>query len=79
MAQQAAMQAAVGNQMLEAAKLVEEQLDAEIQRLETMDDDDYERIKQRRVQEMKRSAKQREVCSNYILPLSPYFHQLFST
>jgi hypothetical protein len=41
--------AIVTNQMIQAAKVVEEQLDQEIEKMEKMDEDDLEALKARRL------------------------------
>lgn len=51
-------------QMLQTTKIVEEQLDAEIQKLDQMDDDELELLKQRRLEALKKAQKQKQVtCS----------------
>ena len=47
------------NYLLNAADNVERQLDNEIERLETLDGDDLARIRQNRIEEMKRGAIQK--------------------
>nr|XP_039266153.1 thioredoxin domain-containing protein 9-like [Styela clava] len=54
------MEGIIENQVLQAAKAVEEQLDAEINRLDKMDDDDLEKLRERRMQAMKKSQAQRQ-------------------
>ena len=54
------MSKAVEQALLQAAKVVEEQLDAEIDRLDSMQGDDLEAFRQKRLQEMKKEASQRE-------------------
>uniref|UniRef100_A0A914YAP0 Thioredoxin domain-containing protein n=1 Tax=Panagrolaimus superbus TaxID=310955 RepID=A0A914YAP0_9BILA len=51
---------AIANQLLNAAKVVEKQVDAEIERLDNLDDDDLEEIKRRRVAEMKANARKKQ-------------------
>ena len=48
------MQQAIQEQVLRAAKAVEDQLDGELHRLENLDEDDLERARQRRIAELKR-------------------------
>lgn len=55
------MEQLIENQVLQAAKAVEEQLDAEINRLDKMDDDGLEKIRERRIQAMKKAQSQRQV------------------
>ena len=51
---QHAVQAAIEQQVLRAAQEVENQIDAELHKLETLDDDDLERLRQKRIDELKR-------------------------
>lgn len=51
---QQAVQAAIEQQVLRAAQEVESQIDAELHKLETLDDDDIERLRQKRIDELKR-------------------------
>uniref|UniRef100_A0A0B8RP07 Thioredoxin domain-containing protein 9 n=1 Tax=Philothamnus irregularis TaxID=1899461 RepID=A0A0B8RP07_9SAUR len=46
--------------MLQTAKMVEEQLDAEIQKLDQMDEDDLELLKRRRLEALKKDQKQKQ-------------------
>ncbi len=48
------VQAAIEQQLLRAAQEVESQIDAELHKLETLDDDDIERLRQKRIDELKR-------------------------
>ena len=54
------MSKAVEQALLQAAKVVEEQLDAEIDRLDAMQGDDLEEFRRKRLQEMKKEASQKE-------------------
>jgi len=54
------MGAILGEQLLNAAKIMEEQVDQEIKSLETMDEDDLEAIKRRRMEAMKKANQQKE-------------------
>jgi len=54
------MEARLAEQMLKAAQQVEEQLDGEIDRLDKLDDDDLEKIRRQRVEQMKKTQKQKE-------------------
>ncbi|XP_066476874.1 thioredoxin domain-containing protein 9 [Tiliqua scincoides] len=47
-------------QMLQTTKIVEEQLDADIQKLDQMDEDDMELLKQRRLDALKKAQKQKQ-------------------
>lgn len=49
------------NQMLQTTKIVEEELDAEIQKLDQMDEDDLEHVKQRRLEALKKAQQQKQV------------------
>jgi len=56
-----AVQQQLAGQLLEAARLAEEQIDQEIERLEKLDDDDLEGIRQRRLSALKKQeAKKRQ-------------------
>ncbi|XP_059147398.1 thioredoxin domain-containing protein 9-like [Physella acuta] len=48
------------NHLLQATKMIESQLDAEIERLEKLDDDDLEVLRQRRLDAMKKAATQKQ-------------------
>ena len=50
----------LASQLIKATKVVEEQLDSEIHRLENMKDDDLEALRQKRMEQMKQAAKSRE-------------------
>jgi len=50
----------LGQRLLEAAKVVEEQVDAQLQELDNLDDDDYEAIRQKRLDQMKKMATKRD-------------------
>eukprot|EP00731_Ephydatia_muelleri_P030804 Em0022g318a len=54
------MSKVVEQALLQAARVVEEQLDAEIERLDALQGDDLEEFRQKRLQEMKKEASQRE-------------------
>ncbi|XP_072541273.1 thioredoxin domain-containing protein 9 [Salminus brasiliensis] len=51
---------ALEHQMLHSARLVEEQLDAELDKLERMDEDELERLKERRLEALKKAQKQKQ-------------------
>jgi len=53
-------QGALQNQMLQAANIIEQQVDAEINRLEQLDEDDLETIRLRRLQQMKKAQTQKQ-------------------
>lgn len=46
----------------QSAKLVEEKVDAQLSKLNEMDEDDLERLKERRLEALKKSQKQKQVC-----------------
>ena len=54
------VQHTVEKAVLEATKVVESQLDAEIERLDQLDDSDLEALRKKRLQQMKQQAAQRE-------------------
>lgn len=54
------VQAAVERTLLESAKIVEEQIDAEIEKLEKLKDDDLEGIRQKRLEGMKKYEKKKK-------------------
>lgn len=54
--------------MLQTAKMVEEQLDAEIQKLDQMEEDDLELLKRRRLEALKKDQKQKQVTDKYNNP-----------
>lgn len=61
----AGVQELMANQLMKAAEIVESQLDAEIERLEKMDDDDLEALRQKRIAGMKKQqAKKQEWLAN---------------
>lgn len=49
----------IEQQVMQAAQQMEEQLDSEMHRLENLDDDDIEALRQRRIAELKRMQKKR--------------------
>lgn len=51
------MEHAVQNQMQEVIKKVEQHVDAEIEKLEKFDVDDFEKLRERRLAGMKKEAK----------------------
>jgi len=54
-------QKALQNELLHTAKVVEEHLDAEIQKLDQMDEDELECLKQRRLAALKKAQQQKQV------------------
>lgn len=59
----------IAQQLLNAAKVVEKQVDAEIERLENLDDDGLEEIRRNRIAQMKSNARKRQVSILYNLML----------
>ncbi|GFN82547.1 thioredoxin domain containing 9 [Plakobranchus ocellatus] len=55
-----AAQQALENQLLQATQMIESQVDAEIERIEKMDDDDLEVLRQKRLAAMKKAADQKQ-------------------
>ncbi|CAL1531376.1 unnamed protein product [Lymnaea stagnalis] len=56
----AKMANALENHLLQATQIIETQLDAEIERLEKLDDDDLEVLRQRRLEAMKKAQQQKQ-------------------
>lgn len=52
---------ALEHQVLQSARMVEEQLDAELGKLERLDEDELERLKERRMEALKKAQKQKQV------------------
>lgn len=52
---------ALEQQMLQSVRIVEEQLDAEMNKLERLDEDDLEQLKERRLQALRNTQKQKQV------------------
>lgn len=52
---------ALEQQMLHSARMVEEQIDAELEKLERMDEDELEHLKERRLEALKKAQKQKQV------------------
>lgn len=51
----------LGKELLNAAKIVEEHVESEIKRLENMDENDLEAVRQKRLQQLKMQQNQRQV------------------
>lgn len=49
----------------ESAKLVEEKVDAKLSKLNEMDEDDLERLRERRLEALKKAQKQKQVCGTF--------------
>ncbi|XP_052796926.1 thioredoxin domain-containing protein 9-like [Mya arenaria] len=54
------MEKMLEGQLLEASKVVEQQLDAEIDRLEKMDEDDFDMLRKQRMDALKKSQQQKQ-------------------
>jgi hypothetical protein len=57
---EAIVQQAVESSLLQAAKEAEDAIDNEIKALDNLDDDDLERLRQSRIDQLKRQAQQHE-------------------
>ena len=57
----------VGNSVLESLKEKEKSLDAELDRLNNLDDDDLERIRANRLQQMKQQAEKTKGWIKFLL------------
>ncbi len=55
---------AVGNQVLESLHAQEEKIDAQIKQLETMEEDDLEKLRERRLRQLKEAANQKQKWKN---------------
>lgn len=55
------LQKVLEDEILQTTKVVEEHLDAEIQKLDQMDEDELERLKQRRLEALKKAQQQKQV------------------
>lgn len=49
----------------ESARIVEEKVDAELSKLNEMDEDDLERLKEKRLEALKKAQKQKQVCGMF--------------
>lgn len=45
----------------QSAKLVEEEVDAKLSKLNEMDEDDFERLREKRLETLKKAQKQKQV------------------
>lgn len=54
---------ALENQLLQTTKLVEEHLDAEIQKLDQMGEDELEQLKEKRLKALRKAQQQKQVTS----------------
>lgn len=45
-----------------SAKIVEEELDAELNQLKQLDEDDLERLRERRLEALRKAQKRKQVC-----------------
>lgn len=57
------MDAQLAQQLLKAAKIVEERLDSELAQLEKIDEDDLEVLRSKRMAEMRKAQARKQVCS----------------
>lgn len=57
---EAVLQQVIEDSVLKAAKQAEDQLDDQIRALEHLEDDDLERLRQQRIDQLKRVAKQKD-------------------
>lgn len=55
------LQKVLETEILQTAKVVEEHLDAEMQKLDQMDEDELEHLKQRRLEALKKAQQQKQV------------------
>ncbi|XP_062604928.1 thioredoxin domain-containing protein 9-like [Saccostrea cucullata] len=53
-------QNALEHQLLEATRIMEQQVDAEIEKLDRMDDDDFDKLRERRLEAMRQAQKQKQ-------------------
>lgn len=62
------METIVAQKLLEAGKMVEQQLDSEIERLDKLatNEDDLETLRQRRLDAMKTDASKKQVCVKFV-------------
>ena len=51
---------AVQNQLIQATNIIEQQVDAEINRLDQMGEDDYEALRRKRLQQLKKAQQQKQ-------------------
>lgn len=54
-------------QVLHSARLVEEQLDAELEKFDRLDEDELERLKERRLEALKKAQKQKQVGTIFVV------------
>ena len=59
------MEALLESKLVEATQVIEQQLDAEINRLDNLDEDELEKIRERRINAMKKAQVQKQVSSSY--------------
>jgi len=60
------MEAVLEKQLMQAAEVVESQIDAEINRLDNLDEDELEKIREKRVEAMKRAQVQKQARAFYM-------------
>lgn len=66
------LQKVLENEILQTTKVVEEHLDAEMQKLDQMDEDELERLKQRRLEALKKAQQQKQVIPVVVYTLDVY-------
>lgn len=49
----------------QSAKVIDEQVDAHLSKLDEMDEDDFERLKERRLEALKKAQKQKQVSGTF--------------
>lgn len=55
-----AVQNAISDHLVQATQIVEQQVDAEINKLENMDEEDFDVLRQKRMQQLKKAQKQKQ-------------------
>ena len=56
------MEQILQDHLVKATSVVEQQLDAEIDRLDKLDDDDIEKIREKRMKALRKIQAQKQVC-----------------
>lgn len=62
----------------QTAKLVEEQVDAQLSKVSEMDEDDLERLKERRLEALKKAQKQKQVRGECFLHLLTHSYPVYT-
>lgn len=60
------MEQILQDHLVKATSVVEQQLDAEIDRLDKLDDDDIEKIREKRMKALRKIQAQKQVCLKII-------------